>query len=169
MIARTNPNEAELGAAVSAAASSVLETMFFAEVEVCPPLSADQQRGMLGVLVRFDGGVRGEFLIGIDPHVAAVLASAFLGVDESDVAEAEIAQVMCETANMICGAALSRLESEDHMRLDMPELADAAAQFATGSFLQEFFVTPNGNICTGVRVHSWLSPNLITDSASNLR
>ncbi|MGA3026508.1 MAG: chemotaxis protein CheX [Bryobacteraceae bacterium] len=152
MMAQLNPNEAEFAAAVAAAASSVLETMFFAEVETCLPLSPEQQRGMMGVLVRFDGGVRGEFLIGIDPHAAAVLASAFLGVDEGDVPEAEVAQVMCETANMICGAALSRIEAEDHMRLETPALADAAAEFDKGGFLQEFFVTPDGNISTGVRI-----------------
>jgi len=152
MIARPNPDEAELAAAVAAAASSVLDTMFFAEVEGCPPLTPEQQQGMMGVSVRFDGGVRGEFLIGIDPHAAAALASAFLGVDEGAVSEEEVAQVMCETANMICGAALSRIEAEDHMRLETPALADAAAEFATGGFLQESFVTPDGNICTGVRI-----------------
>jgi CheY-specific phosphatase CheX len=152
MSAHVNPTGTELAAAVAAAASSVLETMFFAEAETCPALSPERQGGMMGVLVRFDGGVRGEFLIGIDAHAAAVLASAFLGVDEGDVSEAEVAQVMCETANMICGAALSRIESEDHLLLETPALVDAAAAFATGSFLQEFFVTPDGNISTGVRI-----------------
>jgi CheY-specific phosphatase CheX len=152
MSARLNPTEAELAAAVAAAASSVLDTMFFAEAETCPPPPPEQQRGMMGVSVRFDGGVRGEFVVAIDPHVAVVLASAFLGVDEGDVSEAEVAEVMCETANMICGAALSRIEAEDHMRLETPALTDAAAAFAAGGFLQEFFVTPDGNISTGVRI-----------------
>jgi CheY-specific phosphatase CheX len=152
MIAQLNPNEVDLAAAVASAASSVLDTMFFAETEPCPPLSPEQQRGMMGVSVHFDGGVRGEFLIGFDPHVAAVLSAAFLGVGECDVSTDEIAQVMCETANMICGAALSRIEAEDHMRLETPALADAAAAFATGAYLQEFFVTPDGNISTGVRL-----------------
>jgi CheY-specific phosphatase CheX len=152
MIARLNPDESELAAAVAAAAVSVLETMFFAEAARCPPLSPERQRGMLGVAVRFDGGVRGELLIGVDRHAAAALASAFLGVDEGGVSDDEVAQVMCETANMICGAALSRIAAEDHMRLEPPALADAAAAFATGGFLQEFFVTPDGNISTGVRI-----------------
>jgi CheY-specific phosphatase CheX len=152
MNVRINPDEAELAAAVAAAARSVLDTMFFAEAEACLPLPPERQRDMMGVAVRFDGGVRGEFLIGVDPHVAVVLASAFLGVDESDVSEAEVAQVMCETANMICGAALSRIEAEDHMRLETPALADAAAAFASGGYLLEFFVTPDGNIATGVRI-----------------
>jgi CheY-specific phosphatase CheX len=152
MNVHANPTEAELAGAVAAAASSVLETMFFAEAETCAPLTPEQQRDMIGVSIRFDGGVRGEFLIGIDRHVADMLASAFLGLDEGDVSEAEVAQVMCETANMICGAALSRIEAEDHMRLDTPALADAATAFATGGYQQEFFVTPDGNISTGVRL-----------------
>jgi CheY-specific phosphatase CheX len=160
MITRLDPREGELAAAVAAAARSVLDTMFFADAETCAPLSAERQQGMMGVLVRFDGGVRGEFLIGIDPHAAAVLSAAFLGLDESDVSEAEVGQVMCETANMICGAALSRMEAEDHMHLETPALTDAASAFAAGGFLQEFFVTPDGNISTGVRI-AWprMHPN----------
>jgi hypothetical protein len=38
------------------------------------------------------------------------------------------------------------------MRLETPALADAAAEFDKGGFLQEFFVTPDGNISTGVRI-----------------
>lgn len=152
MIARIHPNEAELAEAVATATRSVLDTMFFAETETCSSLSTEQQGGMMGISVRFDGGMRGEFLIGIDPRVAVVLASSFLGVEESDVSPAEVVQVMCETANMICGAALSRIEAEDHMRLETPALADAAAAFATGSYLQEFLVTPDGNISAGVRI-----------------
>src|SRR5208283_6215883 len=114
--------------------------------------SPEQQQGMMGVSVRFDGGVRGEFLVAVDPHVAAVMASAFLGLDESEVSPEQIGQVMCETANMICGAALSRIEADDHMRLDTPTLADTASAFASGTFLQEFFITPDGNIATGVRL-----------------
>jgi len=152
MIARINPNAAELAGAVAEAARSVLDTMFFAEAETCAPPSPEQQNSMLGVSVRFDGGVRGEFLIAIDPHAAAVLSAAFLGLDKSDVSAAEIGQVMCETANMICGAALSRIEAEDHMRLETPSLTDAASAFARGGYVQEFFVTPDGNIATGVRL-----------------
>ncbi len=152
MTAQRNPHEAELAASVAAAAGSVLETMFFAEAETCQPLSPEQQQGMMGVLVRFDGGVRGDFLIGFDGHLAAVLAAAFLGLDESEVSAEEIGQVMCESANMICGAALSRMKAEDHMRLEMPVLIDAGSAFATGAYLQEFFITPDGNISTGVRL-----------------
>ncbi len=96
--------------------------------------------------------MRGEFLIGIDPHAAVVMSAAFLGVEEADVSAEQIAQVMCETANMICGAALSRMEAEDHMRLETPTLTDAAAAFASGSYVQEFLVTPDGNLSTGVRI-----------------
>jgi CheY-specific phosphatase CheX len=151
MTDQIHPQQAELAAAVAEAASSVLDTMFFAEAEKCAPLAPEQQQGMMGISVHFDGGVRGEFLVGVDRHVALVLAAAFLGVDEADVSEAEVAQVMCETANMICGAALSRIEAEDHMHLETPTLTAAAAAFATGTYLQEFFITPDGNIVTGVR------------------
>jgi len=141
---------AELTASIAAAAGSVLETMFFAEAEPCPPVSDEQRRQMTAVRIAFDGGLRGEFRVAFEPHLARALAAAFLGTDESEVAEEEVNQVMCETANMICGAALSRIESDEHMRLEMPALADNTAECA--EFLQACFVTPEGALCTGVRL-----------------
>ena len=45
------------------------------------------------------------------------------------------------------------------MRLETPALADAAAAFAAGGFVQEFFVTPDGNISTGVRIAAEIAAN----------
>jgi CheY-specific phosphatase CheX len=141
---------AELTASIAAAAGSVLETMFFAEAEPGPSVSEEQRHQMIAVRIGFDGGLRGEFRIGFEPHLARALAAAFLGIDESEVADEEVNQVICETANMICGAALSRIESDEHMRLEMPALTDNTAECA--EFLQACFVTPEGAICTGVRI-----------------
>jgi CheY-specific phosphatase CheX len=141
---------AELTSSIAAAASSVLETMFFAEAEPCPSVPEEQRSQMTAVRVGFDGGLRGEFRIGFEPHLARALAAAFLGMDDSEVAQEEVNQVICETANMICGAALSRIESDQHMRLEMPALADTTAE--CGEFLQACFMTPEGAICTGVRI-----------------
>ena len=152
MMARIDPNGTELAGAVAAAACSVLETMFFSEAEACPEVPPEQQEAMHCVGVRFDGGMRGEFLIGVDPRVAVVLAAGFLGLDEAEVSSEETEQVLRETANMICGAALSRIEAEDHMRLETPQLVEAAVAVTAEGYLREFFVTPDGNIVTGVRL-----------------
>jgi len=141
---------AELTSSIAAAAGSVLETMFFAEVEPCPAVGDEQRREMIAVRIAFDGGLRGEFRIGFEPHLARALAAAFLGVDDNEIAEEEVHQVICETANMICGAALSRIESDEHMRLETPALADAES--CREGFVQACFTTPEGNLCTGVRL-----------------
>ena len=141
---------AELTTSIAGAAGSVLETMFFAEAEPGAPVPDEQRSRMTAVRIGFDGGLRGEFRIAFEPHLARALAAAFLGLDEGEVAEEEVNQVLCETANMICGAALSRIESDEHMRLDMPALVDDAADCP--GFLQACFVTPEGVLCTGVRI-----------------
>ena len=141
---------ATLTSSIAAAAGSVLETMFFAEAEPCAPVPDEQRRRMTAVRIGFDGGLRGEFRIAFEPRLARTLAAAFLGMDESEVAEEEVKQVMCETANMICGAALSRIESDEHMRLEMPTLVENTAECA--DFLQAWFITPEGVLCTGVRI-----------------
>jgi len=141
---------AELTASIAAAAGSVLETMFFAEAEPCPLVPEEQRRQMTAVRIGFHGGLRGEFRIGFESHLARALAAGFLGLDESEVAEEEVNQVICETANMICGAALSRIESDEHMRLEMPALAENNEECA--GFLQACFLTPEGAMCTGVRI-----------------
>jgi CheY-specific phosphatase CheX len=53
---------------------------------------------------------------------ARSLAGAFLGEDEESLGEAQIAQVVCELANMLCGWIVSRTESRGVWELGSPEL-----------------------------------------------
>jgi len=147
----TTVTPADLAAAVAGAAGAVLETMFFAELEPCPPVEEEERLRMMAVRVGFDGGLRGEFRIGFAERLARALTAAFLGTDENDVTETEVDQVIRETANMICGAALSRIEADEDMRLETPALTGASAE-EPGGFLHACFVTPDGSICTGVRI-----------------
>jgi hypothetical protein len=55
------------------------------------------------------------------------MAAAFLGLDEAAPSEAQIQEVVCELANMVCGSALSRLEENTRFDLSSPELRPAPA------------------------------------------
>jgi len=48
------------------------------------------------------------------------MAVDFLAADESGLTSRQVEDVMCEMTNVICGAALSRLESEQALRLSTP-------------------------------------------------
>ncbi len=109
--------------ALREAVSEVLETMFFTSV-----FSAAEGReaaGGIGVRLPFRGARPGEFRLAISPEAARSIAAGFLGAeDESQISEAQIGDVVCEVANMVCGSLLSRLEPDLAFNLHPPWLAE---------------------------------------------
>ena len=53
---------------------------------------------------------------------ARVMAANFLGLDENDIAESQVAEVTCELTNIICGSVLTRLEHGARFELLHPEI-----------------------------------------------
>lgn len=113
--------------AIAEAFSEVLETMFFSS-----PMDAGSE-GALGdapvtasLLVTSDQTScpprSGEFTISMPLETARCVGAGFLGCDESEVADPEAGEVLCELANMICGSVLSRLDSETIYHLSHPAL-----------------------------------------------
>lgn len=118
-------SDARAAEILSAAAAEVLETMFFTDIEGQeeppepggPPLQA---------LVRFRGRPSGIFRLSVSAEAARTLAADFLGLEEKDaVTPAQVEDVVGELANMICGAALSRLENDAGFEILPPEAAPA--------------------------------------------
>ncbi len=123
----------EIKTALASAVEDVLETMCFTTV-----LSSEQgtvPRGVDGgalaitAALRFHGCPSGGFRVSVPQTLARVLGAGFLGVDESEVSDAQAGDVVCELANMICGSVLSRLESETTFRITHPELIPAEPGF----------------------------------------
>jgi len=113
---------------LSTAAEQVLETMFFTAVYGFAP-EGEPDTPRFAARLGFEGTPSGALTIGISLPAAHTLAANFLAVDGEDgLTDAQVGGVICELANMICGALLSRVESEEHFRLSSPELlpADAA-------------------------------------------
>jgi hypothetical protein len=99
---------------------SVLEQMFFV-TEISPSgvdqSGADQVRAR----VRFDGEPSGWVDVEVGAHAASMMAADFLAADEPELTPAQIEDVVLELSNMLCGAALSRLETSALMRLSAPQ------------------------------------------------
>jgi CheY-specific phosphatase CheX len=103
-------------------ASEVLESMFFAglsEGEDCPQGSG----ALLSTKLTFHGNPSGRFGIQTAHSTGLVIAASSLGLDETEVTEAQVAEVVCELTNMICGSVLSRVEAGARFELVQPKIA----------------------------------------------
>jgi len=101
-----------------ASAQKTLETMFFAmpdAVSTTPPGGGE----VIGRRPRLSGSARRPvWASSVSDPVARTLAANFIGCDESaDLRSDQVAGVIAELANMICGAVLSELESDAHFDL----------------------------------------------------
>ncbi len=103
-------------------AEDVLETMFFTCRADAPPEDAGADPGPV-VEIRFRGNPPGVFHQRLDRRTANELAASFLGVaSPEEVTPAEVDNVLRELANVICGRALSRIESDSTFDLSPPEI-----------------------------------------------
>lgn len=132
-MAETQTNEA-----MSAAAADVLETMFFSPVMGEAASDASCSEPVLMARLKFSGGRSGSFTIRVSARAAATIAANFLGEETDDPEPAQVRDVVCEMANMICGSVLSRLDREAHFDLQHPELVEACGEPALGSVCSLF-------------------------------
>ena len=110
------------------AAEEVLETMFFTGV-VGPAADGESEvLSRFAARLRFEGTPSGALTVGLSKPAAQALAGNFLAVEgDGELTDARVGGVICELANMICGALLSRVEGDEHFRLGGPELLPSGA------------------------------------------
>ncbi len=140
--------EAQDGEILCAAAQQVLETMFFTTIMGArrepPGDSALEPR------LSFDGNPSGSFGLKLSAGAARAIAANFLGVEEdSELTCAQIGEVACELANMICGAMLSQVESDSTFQISHPSLAEPQA--VPAGAVERFFDLDNGALGLWVR------------------
>lgn len=106
--------------ALASSLDRVLEDMFFVSV-VGESADADSQV-MITARLDFTGQPCGSMLLQVTPDAARTIAIDFLAEDEDTITDSQVSDVVCELANMICGAALSQLESETTFSLGSPSV-----------------------------------------------
>lgn len=104
------------------AAVEVLDTMFFELPAGTPQVWEGPPPDALCALVRFAGTSEGRLAVVLEPLSVHRLAAAFLGMDEGETTEGQAADVLCELANMICGASLSRLNPDSRIVIESPKV-----------------------------------------------
>jgi CheY-specific phosphatase CheX len=101
-------------------AGEVLETMFF--TGVVEEDSKESGVAMVSAELAFLGTLSGRFGVRVPHSTGRQIASSFLGLDESELAEEQIGEVVCELTNMVCGSVLSRVEAGARFELKHPEV-----------------------------------------------
>ncbi len=103
-------------------AREILETMFFVSPEDALEPSPPPQ-DVLTAELKFEGALSGWFGIQIQESCARGMAGNFSGVmDPSELSPETVAEVLCELANMVCGATLSKLDPDAIFNLSAPQL-----------------------------------------------
>lgn len=125
---------------------TVLETMFFSTAE---PVECCHGNPSIAARLAFRGDPSGELVVTVSHDLAQALAAGFLGVDFEEVtAEAE-RNIVCELANMICGAVLSHLHPDAVVALDSPHCAEP--DFPAGG-AHQCFAAPEGMLAVTMSI-----------------
>jgi CheY-specific phosphatase CheX len=104
-------------------ASEVLETMFF--TGVADENGEEHGQSLLSAELAFHGNPSGQFGVRMPDSTGRLIAASFLGLDESEISERQVADVVCELSNMFCGSVLSRIEEGARFELTHPEIDPA--------------------------------------------
>jgi CheY-specific phosphatase CheX len=135
----------EFDCCLAPAVAAVLEAMFFSES--LGPSDCDTSAENLEVRVSFSGEVSGTLELRLSTLSARSLAGSFLGQSEESLTESQIAQVVCELANMLCGSIVSMPGSQGCFDLGSPELLSAGSEPPLGiPACQQSFAVENGTL-----------------------
>ena len=109
---------------LNAAAVEVFGTMYFTPVELLTELPA-QDRWQLEdqyvkTVISFHGPLKASMYFYFPRSLAVSVAGGFLGIDEKVVSDQQIIDTMRESANMVVGNFLGRLDPEGACILGIP-------------------------------------------------
>ena len=125
------------------AATEVLETMFFASVDLCKDEAGDSSEDSgvdrIGASLDFHGACAGRLALSLDRAAAEGLAANFFGGVGEGGPEEDSQSVMVELTNMVCGAMLSHLDKNSIFCLDTPQQLKAGEQ-VTGEIVKELTI-----------------------------
>src|SRR5579864_9143636 len=136
----------EVAESLLAAASDVLETMFFSSVVGEAPVSAEPFASAVGARLEFSGARAGAFAVRLTEDAARTVAANFLAEETAEPSPAHVQEVIGELANMMCGSVLSRLDRGAHFDLGTPVIVDAAALGADPEAVSRDFDIGDGEV-----------------------
>ena len=141
-----------VGQLLSESAQNALETMFFTTPDGISTDLGRPEGELIAASLTFQGAPPGRFGIVISTPAASAMAINFFGAeDDAVLPPADVAGVIGELANMICGAMLSELESDANFNISEPATSYAGAgepgpDFLSGTPAAVRFEVPGGAI-----------------------
>jgi CheY-specific phosphatase CheX len=134
--------------------TEVLDAMYFTTVLEATPEEtiSPPSPGDFAFMLQFRGEVSGSFGLQLSGSTACSLAANFLGEDEGELPVNEVAEVVGELANMLCGSVMSRVETARKFVLSHPEPGALPANLATADLLVSRLDTDSGVITAWVVV-----------------
>ncbi len=120
-----------LTTAITTSISEVMETMFYLPVEL-DEASTLHQSGMdkhkpnMACRLSFSGDVSGCLTLLIPKALLSELTENFMGEPLEQLEDEHFLGTLTEMLNMICGNALSRVDSKTPFELDIPQVIDAS-------------------------------------------
>ncbi len=118
----SEPTARELNPLLTAAATEVLESMFFMGVMGELDEVACQDPACLGVKLDFRGQQSGSVGLRASKATAQTIAANFLGDDPTEIDVPRSLETLCELANMVCGSFLSAYAAADVFDLTHPAI-----------------------------------------------
>jgi len=96
----------------------VFEKMYFIFLE---PGEFEYRAYTMGAFIDFGGSVRGRLKFLFSRQIATAMVQNMLNLEESEITGQEIEDCLKETANMVCGNVLTKLDAIQRFELHMPE------------------------------------------------
>jgi hypothetical protein len=137
---------------LSESAQNTLETMFFSTPDSVSMDTGRPAGALIASSLTFQGAPPGHFGLLVSDPLARALAANFTASDDAAcLAPAQVAEVMGELCNMMCGVALSELESDANFDLSPPQsihlgVDQPAPDFNVGSPSICRFEFPQGSL-----------------------
>jgi len=144
--------EASIQTALRESVVEVLEKMFFISAFEEPLQEPPSLRPCLAAQLEFTGDPPGSLTLETSCQAARSIAADFLGEAPEALSVRQVEEVVCELANMICGAVLSRVESRVVFRLGSPRIVrdDAARAQSAGTGAES---APAGAVMRLAEIH----------------
>jgi CheY-specific phosphatase CheX len=137
----------EVDRALARCTGRVLETMCYADP--LPITGLEEGQPAIHTELKFHGTYSGVFHLDVTEDAGRCLATTFLGAEE-DVPAPEMASVICELTNMICGSMLSTLDARADIHLDAPALIEDVAPRSANALYKAFEID-NGQMAVAIQ------------------
>ncbi len=134
----------------------VMETMFYLPVEfvqesILGESGLYEKMPGMACQLEFTGDFSGYLTLFIPKDLLIDMTKSFMGESQKNPEKDVVLGTLTETLNMICGNALSRVDSKNPFQLDLPEVIDESKLSQTQTFI--IMATPQSMMAISITMN----------------